>query len=166
MKQDQCLLESLYYTATDFQRTWHKWTHLPEHLGIVQIFFFFSPLDRTKKGSRNVSITLSLFRAGVLERVDKPAAFKSNKKASKTKFYGSIFNILLRKNIVTSQGGRIRMPCIPETKQTRDIQQPEFITKQSFLLCCFSLLSSGLDDALPCNTIENDKRKTSCLLLW
>lgn len=51
---------------------------------ILEYYRFFPP-HRTKKGSRNVSVTLSLFPAGGLEKADKPAAFKSNKKASKTK---------------------------------------------------------------------------------
>jgi len=46
----------------------------------------------------------------------------------------------------------------PTVKLEEAYRQLEFTTKHNFLHCC-SLLSSRLDDVLPCDTIENDGRK-------
>ena len=134
IKQDQCLLESLFCIVAAYQRTWDQWIGVPEHLGMLKIL---SPWQ-IKKVSKNVSISLSFFPAARLERVDKPAAFKSGKTASKIKI--GFMEHIRRNNIVTSQRRRTRIPCTLETNSEtrRGIQTTRVYNKTQFLALLFS----------------------------
>lgn len=62
MKKDQCLLQSLYFTAAAFQRTSDQSIGLPKHLGMLKIFF---PPDRTKRAAELFRSPFLCFLQGV-----------------------------------------------------------------------------------------------------